>query len=422
MNNIFSKDRWNEILEALNANRLRTILTAFGVFWGILILVLLLAMTNGLRTGVTKQYENRATNTMFMWSQSTSMAYKGLNKGRRYRFKLRDAEALREKVPGLKIISPRQQLGGYRGSNNVTRKQFTGAFQIYGDYPEFIKQQYMDILQGRWLSYSDIENKMKTAVIGIDVVKSLFEKDEDPIGGYITVNGVNFKVIGVFKNPSTTGDREEEANTIFIPFTTFANAFNTGDNVQWLTLTANNDISITDLESQIISVLQEQHNIHPEDRRAIGNWNLAKEFAKFTGLFNILGLVGYVVGALILLSGGIGISNIMLIVVKERTNEIGVRRALGATPFSIKSQIVQESIVLTFIAGLAGIAFASGVIWLMNYILSQSGPVDNFANPTVDITVVFIALIVLVIAGLLAGFIPASRATQMKPVDALRTE
>lgn len=419
---MFSKDRWSEILEALNANKLRTLLTAFGVFWGIFILVTLLALTNGLKNGATANFGNRATNSMFMWGQSTSMPYKGMNKGRRVQFKLADVEVLKEKMPELEYVSPRLQLGGYRGANNVTRNEKTGAFQVNGDYPEFINQQYMDIIKGRWLNYSDIQKEMKSAVIGTDVVKSLYDIGEEPIGTYIKLQGVNFKVVGVFQNPSTQGDSEEEANTIFIPFTTFGKAFNTADDVGWMAITASDNVSMTQLKPKVLAIMREQRNVHPDDRRAIGNWDLAEQFAKFTGLFDILSFVGYFVGALVLLSGGIGISNIMLIVVKERTNEIGVRRALGATPWNIKAQILQESIVLTLISGLAGIAFASGLIWVMNYILDQSGPVENFANPSVNITVVVIALIVLTFSGLLAGFIPASRATTMKPVDALRTE
>jgi len=419
---MFSRDRWNEILEALNSNRLRTALTAFGVFWGIFILVLLLALTNGLRNGVSSDFGDRATNTMFMWGQSTSMAYKGLNKGRRVQFKLADVEALKSKMPDLRIVSPRLQLGGYRGANNVTRGDKTGAFQVNGDYPEFKQQQPMDILKGRWINYSDIDKLMKTAVIGTGVEKALFDIGEDPIGEYISLQGVNFKVIGVFDNPNSQGDSEEEANNIFIPFTTFGKAFNSGDNVGWMAITANDNVSMTDLKPQVLSIMREQRGVHPNDLRAIGNFDLAEQFAKFTGLFDILGFVGYFVGGLVLLSGGIGISNIMLIVVKERTNEIGVRRALGATPWNIKAQILQESIVLTLISGLAGIAFAAGLIWVMNYLLDQAGKVDNFANPSVNINVIFVALSILVVAGLLAGFIPSSRATKMKPVDALRTE
>lgn len=419
---MFSKDRWNEILEALNANKARTLLTAFGVFWGILILVLLLALTNGLRTGVTLDFANGATNTLFMWGQTTSIPYNGLNKGREVQFRLKDVEAIKSQVPDLKYISPRLQLGGFRGANNVSRNEKTGAFQIYGDYPEYIYQEYIDILEGRFINYSDINKKLKTCVIGTDVVKALFDIGEKPLGQYITIQGVNFKIIGIFKNPNVNGDSEEQANTIFIPFTTFTKSFNTPEEVGWMAITAIDETSITQLKPQILNVMRKQQSIHPDDDRAIGNFDKAEMFERFTGLFDILSFVGYFVGGLVLLSGGIGISNIMLIVVKERTNEIGIRRALGATPWNIKSQILQESLVLTIIAGLAGIATAAGLIFLMNSLLAESDPVENFANPTVDIRVIFIALLILIIAGLLAGFIPASRATQVKPIDALRTE
>lgn len=419
---MFSRDRWIEIIEAMNANRFRTLLTAFGVFWGIFILVLLLALTNGLRNGVAADFGNFATNSMFMWSQGTSKPYKGLPKGRFFSFKLEDVAVLREQVPELKYISPRNQLGGFRGANNVTRKAKTGAYNIYGDYPEFIKQQPMDITAGRFISYSDIEEKRKICIIGVDVVKGLYDLGEEPIGSYIKINGINFLVVGTFKNPKSSGDQEEEANTIFIPFTTFSQAFNRADNVGWMAITANDNVQITDVKERVFTIMREQRKVHPEDLRAIGHFDLAKEFSKIMGLFSILGLVGYVVGGLVLLSGAIGVSNIMLIVVKERTKEIGVRRALGASPWNVKSQILMESLTLTILSGMWGIACAAGMIWLLNFALAQAGPVDNFANPSVNIGVILVALTILLVSGLLAGLIPATRATQMKPVDALRIE
>lgn len=419
---MFNKDRWNEILEALNANRFRTLMTAFGVFWGIMILVLLLALTNGLKNGVQADFGDFATNSIFMWSQGTSISYKGLPKGRRVRFKLQDVSVLKEQIPELKYVSPRNQLGGYRGANNITRNEKTGAFSVSGDYPEFIYQQPMDITQGRFISYSDINEKRKVAVIGVDVVKSLYDKGEEPLETYIKVNGVNFMVIGVFKASNSQGDGEEDANTIFVPFSTFSQVFNYGDKVGWMALTAYDKTSITTLKSKIFSIMRKQHSIHPDDERAIGNFDLAERFGRITGLFSILTFVGFFVGTLVLFSGAIGIGNIMLIVVKERTKEIGIRRALGASPWNIRLQILQESLLLTIISGMAGVAFASGVIWVMNSILDSVGPVENFANPSVNISVIFIALIILVIFGVLAGLIPAIRATKMKPVDALRTE
>jgi len=419
---MFSRDRWDEILEALNANKFRTFLTAFGVFWGITILVLLLALTNGLKNGVTADFGDFATNSMFMWTQGTSKPYKGLPKGRYFNYKIDDVAAIKSEIPNLKYVSPRNQLGGYNGANNVIRGTKSGAFEIYGDYPEFIKQRPMDILQGRFISYSDIEAKRKICVIGTGVVKGLYDKDETVLGTYIKINGVNFLVVGTFKMSNSQGDGEQDASTIYMPFTTFGQAFNRGENVGWMAITAVDDVSITSVKQQIFDLMKFRHKVDPTDDRAIGHFDLSEQFGRINGLFSILSLVGYFVGALVLMSGIIGISNIMLIVVKERTKEIGVRRALGASPWSIKSQILQESLILTILSGMVGISFAALVIWVMNSILDNIGPVDNFANPSVSMQVVFTALIILIVSGVLAGLIPANSATKMKPVDALRIE
>jgi putative ABC transport system permease protein len=419
---MLQKERWDEILEALNANRFRTIMTAFGVFWGIFILVILLALTNGLKNGVQADFGDFATNTIFMWTQRTSIPYQGFTKGRSFNFRQSDVALLKEKFPELRFVSPRNQLGGFRGSNNVTRGDKTGAFNIYGDNPEYINQEPLDVIQGRFLSYSDIQDERKVAVVGTDVIKSLFDLGEDPIGSYIKINGINFMVIGVVKKSNSQGDNQEDANTIYIPFSTFGKAFNFGDIVGWMAITAVDEVPITQIKPQIMKEMRLAHKVHPDDERAIGHFDLAEQFEKITGLFAILSFVGYFVGALVLMSGVIGISNIMLIVVKERTKEIGIRRALGATPREIRGQVLQESMFLTLISGMAGISFAAGLIWVMNTLLDAAGTVENFANPSVSIGVIFVALAILVLSGLLAGMIPATRATQMKPVDALRQD
>ena len=384
---MLQKERWDEILEALNANRFRTIMTAFGVFWGIFILVILLALTNGLKNGVQADFGDFATNTIFMWTQSTSMPYQGFTKGRYFNFRQSDVALLKEKFPELRFVSPRNQLGGFRGSNNVTRGDKTGAFNIYGDNPEYIKQEPLDVLKGRFLSYSDIQDERKVAVVGTDVIKSLFDIGEEPIGSYIKINGINFMVIGVVKKTSSQGDNQEDANTIYIPFSTFGKAFNYGDIVGWMAITAIDEVPITQIKPEIMKEMRAAHKVHPDDERAIGHFDLAEQFQKITGLFSILSFVGYFVGALVLMSGVIGISNIMLIVVKERTKEIGIRRALGATPREIRGQVLQESMFLTLISGMAGISFAAGLIWVMNTLLDAAGSVENFANPSVSATV-----------------------------------
>ncbi|MCV9928519.1 ABC transporter permease [Flavobacterium sp. LS1R49] len=423
---MFDRDNWNEILEALTSNVFRTVLTAFGVFWGIFILVILLAAGNGLENGVKKGFDGIATNTMFMWTRTTSKPYKGLPKTRRYDFKNSDVIALKEALPDLLYVSPRNELGNSNsGTNNVVRGTKTSAFTVYGDYPELIKQQPMDIIKGRFVNQQDIVQNRKVAVIGKGVITDLYGKAEDPIGTYIKVNGVNFMVVGVYYSKNqNNGNAEAEQKNIFVPFTTFQQAFNYGDKVGWMAITANDNISITELKPKILDLMKSRHSINPEDNNAVGNFDLSEEFSKVQSLFTILKFIAYFVGSLVLISGVIGISNIMLIVVKERTKEIGIRRALGATPGAIRRQILSESIFLTIISGMLGIAVATGLIAILNKVLA-SMPADSntmFANPTVDLGVVFVALLILVGSGLLAGFIPAQTAINVKPVDALRAE
>jgi putative ABC transport system permease protein len=421
---MFDREKWNEILEALTANTFRTLLTAFGVFWGIFILVILLAASNGLENGVKKGFDGIATNTMFMWTQTTSKAYKGLPKTRRYDFKNSDVDALKQKFPDLLYVSPRNQLGDFNGVSNVIRGTKTGAYTIYGDYPELIKQEQMEIIKGRFVNQQDILSRRKVAIIGRGVIAELYMNAEEVIGTYIKINGVNFMVVGVYKSKGqNNGNAESAQKNIFIPFTTFQQAFNFGDTVGWMALTANDNASITELRPGILAFMRERHYIHPDDERAVGNFDLYKEFQKVQDLFMVLKFIAYFVGTLVLLSGIIGISNIMLIVVKERTNEIGIRRALGATPGAIRSQILLEAIFLTIIAGMFGIAVATGLLAILNMILATM-PTEGmmFINPSVDLVVVFIALLILVGSGLLAGFIPAQTAINIKPVDALRTE
>ena len=421
---MFDREKWNEILEALTANTFRTLLTAFGVFWGIFILVILLAASNGLENGVKKGFDGIATNTMFMWTQGTSKAYKGLPKTRQFNFKNNDVDALKQQFPDLLYVSPRNQLGDFNGVSNVIRGTKTGAYTIYGDYPELIKQEQMEIVKGRFVNQQDIVSRRKVAVIGNGVINELYMNAEEVIGTYVKINGINFMVVGVYKSKGqNNGNAESAQKNIFIPFTTFQQAFNFGDTVGWMALTANDDASITALKPGIIAFMKERHTIHPDDERAVGNFDLFEEFQKVQDLFMVLKFIAYFVGTLVLLSGIIGISNIMLIVVKERTNEIGIRRALGATPGAIRSQILLEAIFLTIIAGMFGIAVATGLLAILNMILATM-PTEGmmFINPSVDLVVVFIALLILVGSGLLAGFIPAQTAINIKPVDALRTE
>jgi putative ABC transport system permease protein len=419
---MFNKDRWNEILEVLTTNWFRTLLTAFGVIWGIFILILLLAAGKGLENGVKQDFGDIATNTMFMWTRKVAKSYGGMPKGRRYNYRLSDVDDIRQNVANLRFISPRNQLGGFNGLNNVVRGLHTGAYDVYGDYPEIINQDPMEITSGRFINHNDIAKKRKVAIIGEGVQKGLYESDETPIGTYIKIQGVNFMVIGTYKKKSSGGDSEENQSQIYIPFTAFSQAFNKGDRVGWMAITANDGTPITEIKQQIFDIVKKNHKIHPDDERAVGHFDLYQEYSRIENLFTALKIIAYFVGTLVLLSGIIGVSNIMLIVVKERTKEIGIRRALGASPGTIRSQILSESVFLTIISGMVGIVLGALSIYIINYIIEMNGPVDMFLNPSVNLKVVTIALTILVVSGLLAGLIPAQNAIRVKPVDALRTE
>ena len=371
---MFNRDKWNEILEVLTTNWLRTLLTAFGVFWGIFILILLLAAGKGLENGIRMDFGNIATNTMFMWTQTVTKSYQGLSKGRRFSYDLNDVRDIRNNVDNLRFVSPRNQLGGFRGGSNVIRGLKTGGFNVYGDYPEIIKQEPMEIVEGRFINYNDIDNKRKVAIIGEGVKKSLYEIGEEILGTYIKINGVNFMVIGSYEKNTSGGDSEEEQKQIFVPFTSFSQAFNRGDKVGWMAVTAMDGTPITDIKKEIFDIVKKNHKIHPEDDRAVGHFDLYQQFRRVESLFMALKVIAYFVGILVLLSGVIGVSNIMLIVVKERTKEIGIRRALGASPGKIRAQILTESVFLTIISGMAGIVFGAVLIYGLNYGLSMMDP------------------------------------------------
>ena len=419
---MFKRDRWQEIIEVLTTNWFRTVLTAFGVFWGILILIILLSAGKGLENGIKAEFGDIATNTMFMWTRSTTKAHMGLPIGRRFQFKVDDVKSISQNIPNLRFISPRNQLRGFGNDNNVVRGINTGAYNVYGDYPEIINQDPMTITEGRFLNQNDILEKRKIAVIGAGVRNELYDRGEEVIGSYIKIQGVNFMVVGAYKKRSSDGDGEEAQKEIFVPFTSFSQAFNMGNDVGWMAITASDGTSISSLKEDIVSLMKNRHKIHPEDTRAVGYFDLYEQYNRVESLFGAMSFIAYFVGILVLLSGIIGVSNIMLIVVKERTKEIGIRRALGEDPWSIKKQILMESIFLTIVSGMAGIIIGALFIYGVNALLDANGPVDMFLNPSVSLGVVSIALLILVLSGLLAGFIPAQSAIKVKPIDALRTE
>ncbi len=420
---LFDKDKWTEIMHALSKNKLRTFFTAFGVFWGIFMLVIMLGSGKGLKNGVNQEMGDMATNALFMWTRPTSVPYKGFPRGRRFYFRNDDTKALRDNMPELEYIAPRLQVYSTRGDNNVVRGDRTAAYNIYGDYPDMNKIDPVNIHQGRFINYNDIENKRKVIVIGTRVRDEMFEVDEDPIGEYLRIRGVYFKVVGVFSSKKNDQEAERDNQNIFIPFSTLQQTYNYGDIVGWYSMTAHKDIPASVALEKAKKIVKERHSIAPNDDRAIGSFNVEVQYKKMENLFTGINGLIWIVGIGTLLAGVIGVSNIMLIVVKERTKEIGIQRAIGATPLAIQSQIVIESVFLTALAGYIGLVLGVGILELINYLLIEFDlSSDMFARPEVDFNKATIALIILVISGALAGLIPARRATQIKPIDALRDE
>jgi putative ABC transport system permease protein len=422
---VFDRDSWQEIFHTLKKNRIRTLLTAFGVFWGIFMLIIMLGSGAGLENGVTSGMGGFASNSFFVWAERTSMPYKGLPRGRFFNFRNEDIEALASNIPEIQYIAPK--IRGWSsgdGTNNTNRKNKTGAFSIMGEYPVWSKIDPMEMIQGRFINDIDIEQNRKVAVIGTRVREVLFEPDEDPVGDYIQIQGVYFQVVGIFKPLNTNinfgGEKEQ---SIFLPFTTLQKTYNYGDVVGWFSITSDPGTPASVVEAKTIELLKQRHSIHPDDEEAFGHFNLEEEYNQMNGLFaGINGLI-WIVGIGTLLAGVIGISNIMLVIVRERTKEIGIQRALGATPAKIMVQIVTESVFLTILAGYIGLVLGVALVELINYALVNSGePNEMFQRPEVDFNIAISSLIILAVFGALAGLIPARRAVRIRPIDALRDE
>jgi putative ABC transport system permease protein len=416
---IFERDNWQEIFATIRKNKLRTFLTMLGVCWGIFMLVIMLGCGNGLRNGVLADFGGTATNSFFVWAQQTTKGYKGMKPGRGFNFTLGDLKVL-EQIKELDVVCPMNQLEGHDGTNNVMRGLKTTAAQIQANIPNSLKITSVKITSGRFLNDLDMKEKRKVAVIGSRIREVLFQPGEDPIGEYIQVNGVYFRVVGITTPASSGGDAREEAIRINIPFTTFQNAFHFGDVIGWFAIRSREDIPAEESEKKVIAVLKERHKIAPDDQKALGHWNMAAEFGKLTGLFTGIEILIWIVGSGTLLAGVIGISNIMLIVVKERTKEIGVKRALGAVPSQVIGQILIEAVFLTSIAGYFGLVMGVLLLEGLNSLIGDSG--QMFSNPTVDFAVAIKALIILVVCGAVAGLIPAKKAVAIRPVEALRSE
>ena len=408
---LFDIDTWQELKESLTKNKLRTFITMIGVWWGILLLIGLLGSAKGIENKFSVQFGDYATNSVFIWGQSTSMAFKGYQEGRFPRLKFSHLEKIKNQVKGIKFLLPRNA----RDAQVVRGVQYA-SFTMSGDFPLLDQIQKKNLIAGRFINQSDINETKKVAVISDDVFKQLFDADEEAIGDFIKINEISYKVVGVFEQ----GDFDF-GGQLHIPFTTFQKVYNQGDNIGWITVTGEDGFDIRQLEKDVKLVLKNLNYVHPDDNRAFGSFNLGELFERFEGFLMGMQFLTWFVGIATLIAGVFAIGNILLITVKERTKEIGIRRAIGATPFEIKRQIVIESIFLTIIAGVFGIISGGWILIAMDSAYG-SGPDSVLINASVPIIVVFIAVIILVVFGTLIGLIPANRATSIKPIDALREE
>jgi len=411
-------DTWMEIAVTARKSPLRTFMTAMGVFWGMFMLLVMLGFGAGLESGVAKNMGGMTTNAVFVWAQRTTLPHRGMQPGRWVGFNNGDVEAIMANVPGIEHFAPRNQLGGWSRGNNISRGTRVGNFQVMGDVPEVHQIQPTVLLEGRFMNPLDLEQHRKIAVIGDQVADELFTADEHPVGQSITIRGVYFQVVGVFE-PEDTGDFGDRlSGSIYVPFTTFQRVFNYGDRVGWFSFTALPGTGAADLEDRVRAELAKRHDVHPDDHQAFGSFNAGEEFDKLTDLFGAIRGFTWFVGVATLLSGVVGVMNIMLVVVRERTSEIGIRRALGATPASVVGHVVLESVVLTAVAGYAGVVAA---VLVLELVAGIAGPANEvMGQPGVDLTTALAAAAVLVATGVFAGLLPAYRAASIRPVEALR--
>lgn len=412
---IFKRDTWSEIYHALDKNKARTLITMIGVAWGMLLFVFLLGLVNGMRNGFDRDLKGTSTNSLFVWTQQTSIPYAGFGRGRTFNMKVDDVDAIKNEFPEVKIIVPRNR----RNTTVVHGTQYK-SYSVYGDFPEQNKMFVKKIIHGRFITPDDMENESKVLVIGDGIVEDLYSKGEKVIGSQVKMNNVAFTVVGIYEGQE---NGFEGSRSIFSPFTTFQKLFNEGENVGFVAINIKDESDIKKAEENIKNFLKTRHNVSPDDTQAFGSFNLGEIFGKIFNFMKGLEFLTVVVGFLTLLAGVIAVSSILLITVKERTKEFGIRRALGAKPSQIIGQILLESSVITFFSGLIGIILGTLVLMMVNNFVDNME--DNnipLVNSSIDVYILSGAFLLVLIMALLAGFIPAMRAISIKPIDALREE
>ncbi len=413
---MFDIDVWQEIFNSIRRHKLRTMLTALGVFLGIFILVVMMGAGQGLQSGVEHNFKDDAINSIWMWRGETSMPYKGLSVGRRIQFTGEDYEMLKG-IEGADAITGRYYLNS---SFQVTRGNKSRTFRLRAVHPDHQVLENTITDHGRFINDVDIKESRKVICIGRLVKESLFEADEEPLGDYLNIDGIKYKIVGVFTD--TGSDREMEM--IYFPITTAQKIYEGSDRIHQLMFTLKTD-DLADskrVEEEVRAKMAALHNFDPKDNQAIYINNNMEEFRTFRDFFTAIKSFIWVVGIGSILAGMIGVSNIMLIVVKDRTKEIGVRKALGATPKSILTMIILESVVVTAIAGYLGLLFGVGLIHGVDTLLTAlEAESEFFRNPQVNLSMAIYANTILIFSGALAGLIPALQAIKINPVVAMKS-
>lgn len=417
---MFDTDRWEEIWVTISRNKVRSLLTGFGVFWGIFMLVVMMGFGEGLQRGMLKGAEGFATNSSLLGTAQTSEPYQGFQKGRSWSLHTRDLSLLKNAIPEMEVLSP--ILFGGRSDNNTVYGENAGSYNVRGLNASYTYIERQFISQGRFINEMDAANRRKVCVIGIQVYQELFAANQNPLGEYIRLNGVYYQVIGVAEGVSnlSLGGRTSEA--ISIPFTTMQQINNQGDVIHMLAATAVADVSVSEMMEKMKTLLKASNHIAPTDEQAIWAMNFEEMFQRYNSLFLGIAILIWIVGSGTLIAGIVGVSNIMVVTVKERTKEIGIKRALGAKPFTIISQIMSESLVLTLIAGMLGLCLGVLVLYLVDIYWIQKAENMFISNPLVSFHTAVASCVILLICGLIAGGIPAMRAMQIKAIDAIREE
>lgn len=414
---MFNFDTWQEIWATISKNKLRTLLTAFSVSWGIFLLVFMIGSGTGFKNGVEYEFRDDASNTLFINSGVTTVASDGLQKGRRIQFKNADVGSLTNEVGKIEEFSGRVFLG----NKTVKYQKEKYAYRLMGVHPGHKVIEATIMINGRYINEIDINENRKICLVGDEVAKSLFGSIDQANSKWINIGGIAFQVVGVFKDEGDEG----QSSVIYIPISTAQLAFGQSNNVNQILVTmATQDVGVSlAIEGNSKTLLQKRHTVNPNDPEAIRTFNLLQEFKQIMGLLNAINIALWIVGLFTIVAGIVGVGNIMLIVVKERTREIGVRKALGATPLSIVSLFLQESILITFIAGYLGLITGLGLIEGIQYLLLENGGgVQFFRNPNVNVHAAITATVLLAVSGAIAGFFPALKAANLPPIEALRDE